>query len=301
MKRIGLLIAASAGFIFAGSLAARDITDPGTPVSVIVTATGKSTAPLTVDDVVVMQSKRRAQVTALEPLHGQSGLQLWILIDDGATTGLGNQLADLRKFILAQPETTQIGIGYMRNGMVQKVQPLTADHRAAAKALRVPIGMPGISASPYLAVEELMHKWPASSGPREVLMLTDGIDPDYGAGPDNPYLDSAVRTAQRSGIVVYAIYYGGAGRLAHNYRLLFWGQNYLGQLAEYTGGNLYWLGTVNPVSLAPYLDDLNQRLNGQYLLTFLAKPENKPGLQEVKIKAEPPHVKLVGPSKVYVQ
>jgi hypothetical protein len=57
---------------------------------------------------------------------------------------------------------------------------------------------------------------------------------------------------------------------------------------------------VNPVSLAPYLEDLTQRLSGQYLLTFVAKPENKPGLQSVKIKAEPPHVMIVGPSKVYV-
>ena len=298
MKRMGIGIAISA-LLLAGSMAARDISGSGTPVSVIVTVRGQQNA-LTPDDVVVTQNKRRAQVTGFEPVRSQNGLQLWILIDDGDTTALGAQLADLRKFVLAQAPAVEIGIGYMRNGMVQNAQALTTDHEAAAKALRLPLGMAGISSSPYLALEELIKKWPAGNVPREVLMVTSGIDPYY-VGPDNPYVNAAIHSAQRAGVIVYSIYYGGAGRWGHNYRLLFWGQNYLGQLSEETGGNLYWLGTVNPVSLAPYLDDLRERLSGQYLLTFVAQPENKPGLQQVKIKAEPPHVKISGPSRVYVQ
>jgi hypothetical protein len=240
------------------------------------------------------------QVTGLEPLHSQNGLQLWLLIDDGSTTSIGRQLADLKSFVQALPANTEIGIGYMRNGMVQKVQPLTADHQLAADAIRLPTGTPGISASPYLALTELIHKWPAAAAPREVLMVSSGIDPDYGAGPDDPYLNEAVNVAQRAGVVVFSIYYSGAGLQARNSGQVFWGQNDIAQLSDETGGHLYWLGSVNPVSLAPYLDDLSQRLREQYLLTFVAKPENKPGLQPVKIKAEPPHVTIVGPSKVYV-
>ena len=52
--------------------------------------------------------------------------------------------------------------------------------------------------------------------------------------------------------------------------------------------------------MAPYLEDLSRRLNAQYLLTFLARPENKSGFQTVKIKTELPHVNLTAPSKVYV-
>jgi hypothetical protein len=241
------------------------------------------------------------QIASLAPLRGQNGLQLWLLIDDGASSTLGAQLADLKKFVLAQPATTQIAVGYMRNGGVQTVQPLTADHELAAKAMRLPTAMPGISASPYIALTELIHKWPASPAAREVLMVTSGIDPDYGSGPDDPYLDSAIDASQRAGIVVYSIYYSAAGRVGRSYGLLFWGQNYLAQLSDDTGGHLYWLGTQNPVSMAPYLEDLSQRLNGQYLLTFVAKPENKPGFQAVKIRAEIPHVTLSGPSKVYVR
>jgi hypothetical protein len=188
----------------------------------------------------------------------------------------------------------------MRNGMVQKAASLTSDHQAAAQAIRLPTGTPGISASPYQALTELIHKWPAGSAPREVLMVTSGIDPDYGAGPDDPYLSEAVNVAQRAGVIVHTMYYSGAGRQEQSGRQVFWGQNDIAQLSDETGGHLYWLGTVNPVSLAPYLDDLSQRLSGQYLLTFVAKPERKPGLQPVKIKAEPAHVTIVGPSRVYV-
>jgi hypothetical protein len=297
MIRTGALIAAS---ILAGSLSARDIADPALPVSVIVTVAAQKTATqLTVDDVLVSQNRRHMQVTGLEPLRAQSGLQLWLLIDDGSAATLGTQLSDLKKFVLAQPSTTQIGIGYMRNGGVQTVQPLTSDHQLAAKALRLPTAMPGISASPYLALAALISKWPAGST-REVLMVSSGIDPDFGAGPDNPYLNTASHAAQRAGIVGYSIYYSAAGRSAHAYMQLFWGQNYLAQLSQETGGELYYLGTENPVSMAPYLDDLSRRLNSQYLLTFLTRPEDKPGFQSVKIKTELPHVTLVGPSQVYV-
>jgi len=298
MIRTGAILAAS---FLAGSLSARDIADPALPVSVIVTVATQNTATqLTVDDVLVSQNRRHMQVTGLEPLRAQSGLQLWLLIDDGSAATLGTQLSDLKKFVLAQPLTTQIGIGYMRNGGVQPVQPLTSDHQLAAKALRLPTAMPGISASPYLALASLIRKWPAGSSAREVLMVSSGIDPDYGAGPDNPYLSTASHAAQRAGIVVYSIYYSAAGRSAHAYMQLFWGQNYLAQLSQETGGELYYLGTENPVSMAPYLDDLSRRLNSQYLLTFLTPPEDKPGFQSVKIKTELPHVTLVGPSQVYV-
>jgi hypothetical protein len=300
MLRNGALMGA---FILAGCLSAREIPDAGVPVSVIVTVEGQKNAAapaLTVDDVLVSQSRQNRPVTGLEPLHGQNGRQIWLLIDDGSTTNLGIQLADLKKFVLAQPATTQIGVGYMRNGLVQTAQPLTSDHDLAAKAIRLPTGMPGISASPYLALTSLLHKWPASPAAREVLMVSSGIDPVYGTGPDNPYVHEAIDKAQRAGVVVYTIYYSGAGREARAYWPLFWGQNYLAQLSDATGGELYWLGTQNPVSLAPYLDDFSRHLNSQYLLTFLAKPENKPGYQNVKITVERPHVELKGPSQVYV-
>lgn len=306
MIRLGSKIytgALVATFILPGALAARDLPDPGMPVSVIVTANSQKGAPapqLTMDDVLVSQNKEHMPITSLEPLRGREGLQLWILIDDGSPGSLGTQLSDLKSFVRAQSATTQIGIGYMRNGMVQPTQPLTSDHARAAKALRLPTSVPGISASPFVALTSLIHQWPASSAAREVLMVTSGVDPIFGAGPDDPYLLESIDAAQRAGVVVYSIYYSGAGRWARSYRGRFWGQYYLAQLTEETGGELYWLGYSNPVSMTPYLDDVSRRLNSQYLLTFLARPGNKGEFQSVKIRAEHPKVKLEGPEKVYV-
>src|SRR5712672_3492186 len=66
------------------------------------------------------------------------------------------------------------------------------------------------------------------------------------------------------------------------------------------GGQAYFLGFETPVSFAPYLEDLSRRLNHQYLLAFLAKPEKKPGLQRVRVKTEVKNVELVAATKVFV-
>ena len=128
-------------------------------------------------DVKVYQRDRQNMVTSWVPLQGdRAGLQLFILIDDTARASLGLQLDSLKKFIEEQPETTAIGVGYMRNGTVFTVQNLTKDHAAAAKALRLPLGGAG-STSPYLSISDLMKKWPVSENRREILMITSGIDP----------------------------------------------------------------------------------------------------------------------------
>jgi hypothetical protein len=50
----------------------------------------------------------------------------------------------------------------------------------------------------------------------------------------------------------------------------------------------------------PYLEDLTRRLNHQYLLVFLAKPEKKPGLRSVRVRTEVPNAELVAASRVLV-
>jgi hypothetical protein len=272
------------------------------PVRIVVTVEGhKDTPPpnLNREDVMVYLDNQRMRVTGWEPIQNERiGLQLWILIDDGTDTSLGSQLEDLRKFALEQPSTTQIGIGYLQNGTVRELQKPTADHALAAKAIRLPLGLPGASASPYLALIDLIQKWPAGDQAREVVMITSGIDPDYGPGPSNPYLDRAIAAAQRAGVVVHSIYFGSAGHSGHSFWQINWGQNYLSQLAEETGGEFFWLGNSNPVSFDPYFKELNQHFGSQHVLTFLA--QGNPGVRRLKLKTEVPHATLLGPSKVYV-
>jgi len=290
--------------LLAGSLSAIGAENPdsdGVPSHLVVTAEGKSIPTIQGADVMVYQGKTRATVRDWVPLEGdRAGLQLTILIDDGLNTSLGTQLGDLKKFIIGLPASTEIAVAYMRNGSANMAQTWTADHTRAMDALRLPTGTPGIDASPYITLSELIKKWPPTDKRREVLMVTDGVDLLGGPPPQDPYLDDAIRDAQRAGVVVYSIYYRGEGHAGHSYWRINWGQNYLSQLSEETGGEAYWQGFGNPVSFAPYLDDLGEKLKHQYLLTFLAKPDKKPSLEPVKLRTEFHHVELLSADKAYV-
>jgi hypothetical protein len=270
----------------------------------IVTAEGRHGMPppeVLKDDVSVEVSKRPAPLETWVPLRGdQANLELYIAIDDGEDSDLGLQFNSLKDFINRQPGTTQIGLAYLRNGSANIVAPMTADHAQVAKALRLPFGQPGISASPYMGVSDLVKKWPAAEARREVLLITSGIDPWSPPDPQNPYLQKAIADAQRGGILVHSIYYAEEGHLGHSYRRVNWGQNYLSELGDETGGEAYWQGFSSPVSFDPYLKDLAQRLQNQYLLT-LAKEDIKPGLEPVRVSTTRPNVSLVAASKIYVQ
>ena len=192
----------------------------GVPVRMTVTATGpndKRMPELSQRDIAVTQGKERLKVTEWVPAKGdRAGLDLFILIDDASNPTLGMHFDDLKTFINAQPSTTAIGVGYMRNATVQIVQNFTTDHAAAAKALRLPLASVGAYGSPYLSVIDLMKRWPASQNRREVLMVTDGIDRARRCIPwrglyINPDVDSASDVAMRTGTIIHTIYAPGVG------------------------------------------------------------------------------------------
>jgi hypothetical protein len=277
---------------------------PGVPAHMVVTVEprhGSNVPVINREDVMVYDGHDRQQVTDWVPLQGSNaGLELFLLIDDASSTDLGSQLGDLRRFIDSQPATTTIGVGYMRNGTVAIAQNLTADHAQAAKALRLPLSDPGASASPYFSLVDLIKRWPQGQVRREILMISDGIDRVYGNGPADPYVDSAIEQAQRAGVIVFSIYAPGAGHFGHSFWRMNWGQNYESQLSDETGGEAYYLGLRTPPSFAPYLEDVTNKLAHQYLLTFLAKPENKARMQPVKLRTEVPNAELVSADRVYV-
>jgi hypothetical protein len=278
---------------------------PGTvPAHMLVTVEARSGAEdpaVTRDDVVVMQGRDRDQVTGWTPFQSDKpDLQFFVLIDDSSRTSLGTQLEDIRKFITSQRSTAAIGVAYTQNGAVQIAQDPTSDHDRAARALRLPLGAVGAFDSLYLSIEDLIKRWTESPDRREILVISDGVDQFGGTGAANPYVDSAVEKAQSAGIIIYAIYASGVGHWGRTLWRINWGQSYLSEIADETGGESYFLGLETPVSFAPYLDDVNRRLMHQYELEFLAKPGKKAGLQPVKLRSEVPNAELVGAEKVYV-
>jgi hypothetical protein len=192
-----------------------------------------------------------------------AGVELYILLDDGSTESLGTQLGDIRRFILAQPSSTKIGVAYMRNGIAWIAQKPTSDHELAAKVLRLPMGLNGGNGSPYFSLTDLVKRWPKSDSRREVLMISDGIDRYYDTSDTlDPYLAEAIEKAQRAGVAVSAIYNPGVGDFGQGDWRRFIGQTYLTQMAQKTGGEAYYIGFNAPaVSFAPYLRDFANRLN----------------------------------------
>lgn len=294
------------GMMAAGTAGAQQAAPEGVPAHMVVTVEphkGSEVPTINRDDVMVYEGKERDQVTDWVPAQGDhAALELFILLDDGSSTTLGSQLEDIKKFIDGQPPSTAIGIAYMQDGVAKVVQNPTTDHALAAKALRLPMGIRGANGSPYFSLTDLIKRWPESTARHEIFMATDGIDRYYGSGDlQDPYLDEAIVNAQRAGILVSAIYTPGAGHFGHSYYQAYWGQLYLAELAEKTGGEAYYIGFSGPpVTFTPYLEQFSQRLSHQYFLGFLAKPPKKPGLQRVRIRTEVQNADLVSAQQVYV-
>ena len=270
------------------------------PTQTIVTPDSKTPQVLTPQTTKLKINGHNSDLTSLTRIPA-SGVQVALLIDDGLRSSVGRQLNDLKSFINSLPAGTEIFVGYMQNGRVVSAQDFTTDHATAAGNLRIPLGSPGLSASPYFCLSDFVHKWPAdesSSKAKFVIMLTNGVDPYNGSvSPTNQnsvYVDNAIRDAQRAGIPVYSIYYGDAG--IRGGAASFSGQNYLSQVAEATGGRAYFQGSGNPVSLAPFLTQFRNSISESYIATYNAS--SRSDLVDVRFSTNLPSTKLRAQQRV---
>jgi hypothetical protein len=251
--------------------------------------------------VTVVEGNTPAPVMRMERLAGDlADMQLFVCLDDSTrTSSLGTQIPELKRFVESLPASTQVAVGYIRNGVFPGAQGFTADHQNAAGAIRPPMALPGGNGSPYFGLSELVKHWPSkkATGRRAVLMLTDGVDPYYGAAMlDDPYVDTTVWDAAKEGVTVYAIYLRGAGSggdWATNIA-----QSRLMQVTEETGGYAYFQDFTDQVTISPFLQDLQHRLENQYRVTIEAL--NGKGVQPMKLRSALPGLKIQGPARIYI-
>lgn len=301
LAAIGLVL--SLGSAHADAAAPQSAAD-AVPVHTVVSIEakhGKDVPEITnKEDVRALDGKERLSVTAWVPLQAaQANLELLILIDESTGQTVANQFDDLRRFISAQPPTTSIAIGYLEYGTVKMAQNFTTDHDAAGKALRITLGTAAGGNSPYLSITDAIKRWPPSKARHAIFLISDGIDA-LQPGTTDTYLDQAVETAQRTGTQVYAIFASREGHFGHSFWRINQGQNNLSQLADKTGGESYFQGFNTPLSFAPFLSEFADRLNHQYLLTFLIKPDKKPSYKHVRLETEIPNAELVTADRIYV-
>lgn len=297
--RMALIFGALAlvvGFLANNGLAAA----PGT-VNLTVTAVGKKdTSPplVTKDDVLFYLNKDRTQLADWK--HGEK-LYLAVLIDDSLDSNTASQWNDLKAFLDSQPNNTYVLVAYARNGAAVVAQDFTNDHELAAKALRLPLGSSGAFGSPYLALLDLMKRWPASADRRSVLLISSGID-YFRGGFDlrSPDLDSTISRAQKQNINVWTIYAPDSGHRGRGFFLATRAQSNLSELSDATGAESFYLGTGAPVTIKPYLDELSTHLSNQYLLTFNASGGSKGRFTRAKVSTELGYVEFTHASQVFL-
>jgi hypothetical protein len=297
--RIALIFGAltlAAGILAASVVAAG----PGT-VSLTVTAVGKKdTSPPLVskEDVLFYVNKEHTQVADWK--HGEK-LYLSVLIDDSLDSGIASQWSDLKAFLAAQPNNTYVSVAYARNGTAMLAQDFTNDHELAAKALRLPIGNGGAFSSPYLALLDLMKRWPPSPDRHSILLFSSGIDYFRGGFETrSPDLDSTISRAQKQNINIWTIYAPDAGHRGRGFFLASRAQSNLSQLSDETGAESYSLGTGPPVTLKPYFDEISTHLSNQYLLTFKASGGPKGRFERARVATELPYMEFITASQVFL-
>jgi hypothetical protein len=306
MKRRTCLIATMGLMAVSAAFVCGADKNDGVPVSVLLTLEPQQRgtgATLTSDDLQVKENKANRAVTAVRSLTG-SKTQMLFLLDDSAGGSLDTQISTLKQFINGLPASFEVGVGYMHNGTAQMASTLTADHAKAAQSIRLPLGPGGADVSPYDSLAEVAKQWPQEDGVdrREVVMISSGIE-GLGGGlpPENPYVNAGVEAAQKAGLVVYCIYNPLFGHEGHSFWRASWGQNFLSQLADATGGELYQEGFTAAVSYQPFLNDIMKRQSEQYLVSFMAGAENKSQLQPIKISSTEKSMSLAAPEKVWVK
>jgi hypothetical protein len=286
--------------------AARDGNSATVPVTITVTVLGTNNQPapeIPQEDVTVHMGKDVPRVIRWEHAGAQEGpLQLALLIDDNIrTTLIGQQFNYIADFIRSQEPSTEVGLYYAEHGSAYAAVPFTTDHQKVAKALHLTMGLRnGESPSIYLSLSDLAKHWPATPGARrEVVVFGSGNDP-LNPGIVDPYADAAMDDVVKTGLTVHVIPISGT-----RYSMSFRGNISAGKLIELsdeTGGREIGGDLGAPVSLAPFLNQLNQILNSQYLLTFAAKASDKKNgeIRAVQVRLEEHDVKVWAPKRVLI-
>jgi hypothetical protein len=299
-----VILMAAAALALTECMPAQSMGEGRAVVTVLPKVEGQVPSSVTQQDLGVRVNGKNAKVTQWAPYQApKNNIELVLLIDGGARNSLGRQMGDIEKFINNLPPNVKAAIAYMENGRAVFVAPLTSDHGPILENLHLPGGVPGIDASPYFCLSDLAKNWPGQDAEarREVVMVTDGVD-NYQRqyDPDDPYVEAAISDAARARLVVYTIYWMDQGRgdrteIANNT-----GQNLMMQVTQATGGKGFWEGMGNPISFAPYFDELIRRFRNQYELEFTGPLNGKPEVESMKLKLHAPGTEVDAPQMVLV-
>jgi hypothetical protein len=273
-------------------------------VTVLPKKGSESPANILNQDLQLKVNGKAASITGWLPLREQnSNLEMVILIDSSARASLGLQFDEIAVFIRSMSPNAKMTVGYMSNGQAVLAGPLSTDYDKVVNDLRIPGAPAGSNASPYFCLSDLAKHWPSTdtTARREVVMISDGVN-NYGEPLDlnDQYVKAAIDDSARAGLVVYAIFWPNRGNTDKSGSNSFDGQNLLSQVTQATGGQGYWTGSGQPVSLSTYFDDIIWRLKNQYRLSFSSLLKGKPKVQSLSLKINNEAAEVDTPQRVFI-
>jgi hypothetical protein len=220
----------------------------------------------------------------------RSPLTLAVLIQDDLVSSISTEIRDFAEFIRRLPSGSRVMVGYLRGGSLQVRQKWTTDLERAAKSLRIPASSTAVAPyNPFAQTREAIKRFESQPvGRRAVLLVSDGVDISRGVESSTPSqsldLQRSINEAQRRGVAVYSIF---APTVWGNRALVGNGQGSLNRLSQETGGRAFFQGTGAPVSVRPFLGEIETLLPRLFALTFLSTHPEK-GFHRVRVVAELP-------------
>ncbi|HEU4594658.1 MAG TPA: hypothetical protein VFS10_05785 [Pyrinomonadaceae bacterium] len=220
----------------------------------------------------------------------RSPLTLAVLIQDDLVSSVSSEIRDFAEFIRRLPPGSRVMVGYLRGGSLQVRQKWTTDLERAAKALRIPASSTAVAPyNPFVQTREAIKRFESQPvGRRAAVLVSDGVDISRGAESSLPSLSldlqRAINEAQRRGVAVYSIF---APTVWGNRALIGNGQGSLNRLSQETGGRAFFQGSGAPVSVKPFLGEIETLLSRLFALTFLSTHPEK-GFHRVRVVAELP-------------
>jgi VWFA-related protein len=254
-------------------------------------------------DLTVSEDGEPQTILSIRALATNSPITLAVLIQDDLVPSIGTEIKSIAAFVRGLPRGSRVMVGYIRTGTLQVRQKFTTDLDKASRALRPPNGLASAAPyNPYVEVIEAIKKFEAQpAGRRAILMLSDGLDTSRGIDSSSPTqsvdLQRAINEAQRKSIAVYGFYAptaisGSSSLLGSN------AQSSLLRIAEETGGRAFFQGTGAPVSLEPFIEELDSALEKQLAVTFLSTHLKK-GFHKINVRSSTPGVQVSYPSGYY--
>jgi hypothetical protein len=215
-------------------------------------------------------------------------LSLAILIQDDLVSSIATEAKRIAAFVRHLPVGSRVMIGYIRAGSLEVRRRFTTDLEKAAAGVRIPLGTASASPfNPFVEVIEALRRFDSQPlGRRAIMLVSDGVDISRGLDSSSPGqsldLQRAITEAQRRSVAIYSIYAPAAAAFG-NSLLGANGQSCLERLSVETGGKAYFQGTGAPVSLDPFLEQIETSLGRQVALTYLSTHGTR-GFHKLDIK-----------------